>query len=123
MASSGADYSTGPTKIRRTVVRIHIKHATLAPMATPPAIPPRMALEAATDMISLKVLGGLLPPPSLDLGVVDDILVVLLFVMLLVMVVLCAEYSRIELNANKKKPSLSKKEMYSRSKRVSRTVE
>ena len=43
---------------KRTVVLIHIKHATFAPIATPPANPPRMALPAANDMISLNVFGS-----------------------------------------------------------------
>ena len=44
--------------VKRTVVLIHIKHATFAPIATPPANPPRMALPAANDMISLNVFGS-----------------------------------------------------------------
>lgn len=39
----------------RTVVRIHIKAATLAPIATAPAVPPRAALLADFCIISLNV--------------------------------------------------------------------
>lgn len=38
----------------RTVVRIHIKQATLAPMATAPAVPPRTADAEALAKISRK---------------------------------------------------------------------
>ena len=41
--------------IGRTVVRIHIKAATLAPIATAPAVPPRAALLADFCIISLNV--------------------------------------------------------------------
>ena len=44
-------------RIARTVVRIHIKHATLAPMAAAPEIPPRKADFADLSRISRKVRG------------------------------------------------------------------
>eukprot|EP00977_Amphora_coffeiformis_P008588 scaffold1953_cov176-Amphora_coffeaeformis.AAC.6 len=39
---------------QRTVVLIHMRHATLAPMAAPPASPPRKALLDALSKISRK---------------------------------------------------------------------
>jgi hypothetical protein len=45
--------ATGRAK-QRTVVLIHIKAKTLAPMATAPAVPPRTALAEALRMISPK---------------------------------------------------------------------
>ena len=45
----------------RTVVLIHIRQATLAPMATAPAVPPRRALAPAFDMTSRKLKGSFFP--------------------------------------------------------------
>ena len=56
--TSNVDASTG---MKRTVVRIHMRHATFAPMAAAPEMPPRKALLALLSMISRKVnsfLGG-----------------------------------------------------------------
>ena len=49
-----------------TVVRIHISAPTLAPMATAPAVPPRIALAEALAMISLKVGGSVLAASLVD---------------------------------------------------------
>ena len=42
------------TRKQRTVVRIHMRAATLAPMAIAPAVPPRRAEAADFSIISLK---------------------------------------------------------------------
>ena len=54
----------------RTVVRIHIKQATLAPMATAPAVPPRTADAEALAKISRKVGVGSETGVSLILALV-----------------------------------------------------
>lgn len=59
--------------IKLTVVLIHIRQATLAPMATAPAVPPLIADFAALSMISLNVGAGF--PAS----VVFDFALILLF--------------------------------------------
>jgi len=62
------------TKEKLTVVLIHMRAATLAPMATAPAVPPRMADFADLFMISEKVGAGFLLS-SLLLMVVEILVV------------------------------------------------
>ena len=67
---NAAKTTSPPKKQERTVVRIHMRQATLAPMATAPAVPPRTADFAALSMISLNVAGSLFSITLVDMTVV-----------------------------------------------------
>ena len=66
------------TWLKRTVVLIHIKAPTLAPMATAPAVPPRTALADALRKTSPKVCGSFFFT-SVDVVVVVVVVVALIF--------------------------------------------
>ena len=66
------------TWLKRTVVLIHIKAPTLAPMATAPAVPPRTALADAFRKTSPKVCGSFFFT-SVDVVVVVVVVVALIF--------------------------------------------